>query len=190
MTLFPSGYAGAMVRLAILRTRADVRALDPEFRKRVFRLMRHLARAGVPLGIGGGGRTTAEQTALFVSRHYVDPAGSIEWNGKRWSRKAGQAPAAPPGKSYHETTAPYGALAVDTVPPASWDEQNLICHLFGLRHFASVNNEPWHLQPAELPTSRTTYNAQPSAYTLQTWRRPGSKRPGPQFPPYPKGGKK
>ena len=186
MRLFPSGYVGAMVRLAVLRTRADVRALDPEFRKRVFRLMRHLARLGVPLGIGGGGRSTAEQTALFASRHYVDPAGSIEWAGKRWSRKPGVAAAAPPGKSYHEQTAPYGALAVDTVPPSSWDEQNLICAAFGLKHFADVNGEPWHLQPAEMPTSRATYNASPSAYKLLTYRRPGSKKPGPQFPPFPK----
>ena len=186
MRLFPSGYAGAMVRLAVMRTRSDVRALDPEMRRRVFRLMRHLAREGIPLGIGGGGRSTAEQTALFLSRHYEDAAGTIFWAGKRWVKKSGVAAAAPPGRSYHEQTPPYGALAVDTVPPSSWAAQNLVCSLFGLAHFTNVNGEPWHLQPSELPTSRSTYNANPSAYKLLRYRPPNSKKPGPKFPPYPK----
>ena len=173
---YPSGYAGAMVSLAAMRLRSDVRALDPEMRRRVFRLMRHLGRLGVPLGIGGGGRSTAEQTALFLSRHYEDAAGTIFWNGKRWTKKSGVAAAAPPGRSYHEQTPPYGALAVDTVPPTSWDEQNLICSLFGLVHFTNVNGEPWHLQPVEMPTSRSTYNASPQSYKLTRWK----------FPPLPK----
>lgn len=187
MRVFPSGYAGAMLKLAAIRLRSDVRALDPEMRRRVFRLMIHAARLGIPLGIGGGGRTTAEQTALFLSRHYEDPAGTIFWNGKRWTRYPGQAPAAPPGRSYHEQTPPYGALAVDTVPPGSWGWQNANCHLFGLAHFGDPEmREPWHLQPAELPRSRAAYNAAPSAYPLSKFRKPGSKKPGPQFPPFPK----
>ena len=186
MTTYPSGYSGALVSLAAMRLRSDVRALDPEMRRRVFALMRHLARLGVPLGIGGGGRSTAEQTALFLSRHYEDPAGTIFWAGKRWVKKSGVAAAAPPGRSYHEQTPPYGALAVDTVPPASWDEQNMICAAFGLKHFADVNGEPWHLQPSELPTSRSTYNTNPSAYKLLRYRPHGSRLPGPQFPPMPK----
>ena len=188
MRTFPSGYVGAMVSIAAMRLRSDVRALDPEMRRRVFRLMQHLAREGVPLGIGSGGRTTEQQRAGFLERHYVDPAGSISWDGKRWSRKPGMAPMAPPGLSYHEQTWPHGALAVDTVPPESWDEQNLICSAFGLRHFANVNGEPWHLQPSELPTSRSTYNANPNAYPLLRYRAPRSKRPGPKYPPFPKVG--
>jgi len=182
--LFPSGYSGSMVSLAAMRLRSDVRALDPEMRRRVFRLMRHLHREGIPLGIGGGGRTSAQQEAEFRRRHYVDPAGSISWNGQRWSRHSWAAPYAPPGLSYHEQTAPYGALAVDTVPASSWAAQNLVCSLFGLRHFANVNGEPWHLQPVEVPTSRRTFD--PAVHGLLRYRPPKSKKPGPKFPPFPK----
>lgn len=167
MRVFPNGYAGAIVRLAYIRTRSDVQALEPEMRRRVFRMMRHAARLGIPLGIGGGGRTTEQQTALFLARHYQDPAGSIYWAGERWSRRAGMSAAAPPGRSYHETTPPYGALAVDMVPPASLPWMNANAHLFGLAHFGDAEmREPWHVQPVELPRSRAAYNADPSRYRL------------------------
>lgn len=175
---FPSGYAGAMVTIAKMRLRADVAALDPEMRRRMFRMMRHAWRLGIPLGIGGGGRTTEQQRAEFLRRHYVDAAGTITYDGKRWSRYSWAAPLAPPGLSYHEQTPPYGALAVDTVPSQSWAWQNANCHLFGLRHFGppSTMNEPWHLQCVEVPNSRRDYNANPSQYPLKKW----------VFPPLPK----
>lgn len=159
---YPSGYAGAQVTLAQMRTRSDVQMLDPEFRRRVFAMMRAARRAGVPLGIGGAGRSTAQQTALFLARHYEDPNGAIYWNGKRWTRKAGVAAAAPPGLSYHEETTPTGgALAVDMVPPTSLAWMAANCARFGLVHLGppSPVNELWHVQPADVPASRRSYNA-------------------------------
>lgn len=175
---FPSGYGSTMLTLAKIRLRADVRLLDPEMRRRIFRLMRHAWRLGIPLGIGGAGRSSSAQRAEFMRRHYVDPAGAISFEGRRWSRHSGMLPLAPPGRSYHEEIPPHGALAVDTVPARSWGWQNANCHLFGLRHFGDVNGEPHHLQPVELPTSRSDYNANPAKYPLKKW----------VFPPLPKGG--
>ena len=186
MRLFPSGYAGVEITIAVMRLRADVRALDPEMRRRVFRLMRHLARLGIPYGIGGGGRTRQQQIDGFYLRHYLDPSGPIYWNGQRWRRKTGYASWAKPDESYHQETPPYGALAIDAVPPDSWDEANYIVSLFGLVHFTHVNGEPWHLQPIEVPRGRSVYNANPGAYKLQRYRPPKSKKPGPEFPPFPK----
>lgn len=174
---FPTGYAGEMWTLAKIRLRADVRALDPEMRKRLFRLMRHAWRLGIPLGIGGGGRTTQQQRDEFFRRHYLDPAGTIVFEGRTYSRHSWAAPLAPPGLSYHEQTPPYGALAVDTVPASSWAWQNANCHLFGLRHFDNPTmKEPWHCQAIELPPSRSDYNTNPSRYPLKKW----------VFPPLPK----
>ena len=186
MRLFPSGYAGAEVKIAAMRLRADVRALDPEMKRRVFRLMRHLARLGIPYGIGGGGRSTAEQLKGFLERHYEDDDGPFWWDGRRWSRYSWAAPMAPPGLSFHEQTPPYGACAVDTVPAHSWKQANYIAALFGLQHFDDDEmEEPWHVHPLEVPRSRSTYNADPVRYQLQRYRRPGSKKPGPKFPKYP-----
>lgn len=186
MKLFPSGYAGTLLTIAAMRLRADVRALDPEMRRRVFRLMRHLARLGVPFGIGGGGRSTAEQLKGFLERHYESPKGSIWWNGRTWSRYSWAAPMAPPGLSFHEQTPPYGACAVDTVPAASWEAANYIAALFGLQHFDDDEmEEPWHVHPLEFPRSRSVYNANPAAFKLLRYRPPSSKKPGPKFPPYP-----
>ena len=155
---YPSGYAGASQTWREIRKRADVALLDPQFKRRLLKMMREASKQGKALGIGGGGRTTAQQTALFLSRHHVDPAGSIVWNGQRWTRNPGTAPAAPPGSSYHEATTPLGhALAVDMVGDLAWMKAN--CGWFGLCEFSTVNNEPWHVQPAEIPTARRNYVA-------------------------------
>lgn len=186
MRLFPSGYAGALVTLTIMRLRADVRMLEPEVRRRLFRMMKHLARLGIPYGIGGAGRSTAEQRRVFLERHYPTPLGPIEFEGRRWARHPWAAPAAPPGLSFHEETPPYKACAADMIPPASLKAANYIAALFGLQHFDDPEmREPWHVHPLEFPRSRRTFNDDPGAYRLQRYRRPKSRKPGPKFPPYP-----
>ena len=40
------------------------------------------------------------------------------------------------------------------MPNVSWDWMHVHCGKYGLRHFQYVNNEPWHVQPAEISTSR------------------------------------
>ena len=55
--------------------------------------------------------------------------------------------AAPPGRSMHEI-----GMAADLEGDLSW--MNAHAGEFGLKHFADVNNEPWHVQPVEFPNSR------------------------------------
>lgn len=163
---YPNGYSGGRATIPIIRTRWDVQMLDPEFKRRVFRMMRHARLSGIDLGIGGAGRSAAQQEALFRSRYVVDPAGNVVWNGQRWSLKPGMAPAAPPGRSYHEETTPdRKALAADMVGNLGWMNAN--CHSFGLRHFAQVNGEPWHVQPTSVPNSRAAYT--PAYHPLHRW---------------------
>ena len=58
-------------------------------------------------------------------------------------------------------------LAADLVGDLKWVVDN--AGQFELRSFASVNDEPWHVQPVELPTRRTEYEQQGSP-----WKQSGS----------------
>ncbi len=55
-----------------------------------------------------------------------------------------------PGRSMHQI-----GLAADMAGDHAWVVAN--CSRFALRDFAFVNDEPWHVQPFELPTSRFMY---------------------------------
>lgn len=135
--------------------------LDPRMKDRLLKLF--AASGGtVYLGTGGGTRSEAEQRSMFLSRHVPDPNGDIEWNGQRWRHVKGAA-AAPPGRSMHEI-----GLAADLDGPGvrTWLQQN--AGAFGLKTFANVNNEPWHVQLAELPNSRKEYEAGGGGASSQT----------------------
>lgn len=147
--------------------------VDPEMQRRLFALMDAARAAGTDLGVGGGLRTTAEQEALFLSRHdAVVLGGCCSYKLRRYKLKSGVAHAAPPGRSYHEPTTPQGkCLAVDMV---GWENGWLVknCSRFGLIHFADINGEPWHLQPQECPESRSAYN--PTLHVLKTFPLPSA----------------
>jgi hypothetical protein len=53
-------------------------------------------------------------------------------------------------------------LAADLIGDIGWLQAN--AGRFGLKTFADVNNEPWHVQPAELPNSRRDYESSGSAW--------------------------
>jgi hypothetical protein len=73
-----------------------------------------------------------------------------------WYKLTSGAPAAPPGRSYHESTTQLGlSLAVDMVGDHAM--ANAIEAAFGVRNFKNVNKEDWHYQPIEIPTSRKDY---------------------------------
>ena len=133
--------------------------LHPEFRRRLIALFDASQDAGCEVGLGGGARSRKAQETLFYSRYkVVDCPGDLRWDGKCWKHVAG-ASAAPPGLSYHEETTDDGfALAADLVGDLVWMNKN--CSKFGLLHFADVNNEPWHVQPVEVPKSRKAYSGQ------------------------------
>lgn len=165
---YPSGYSGAKRTIHQIRHLPDVDLLSYEFRRRIFVMMRAARRAGVDLGIGGGGRTAAQQETLFLARHFPVPSGGCcTYQGKRYALRDGAAHAAPPGLSYHEPTTPTGkALAADMIGDLVWMNAN--CGWFGLAHFAQINNEPWHIQPIEIPRSRGQYVAA-TMFPLKRW---------------------
>ena len=153
---FAFGYGATRLSIEELESKVTWNRLHPEFRRRIHLMMVAAQNAGTDLGIGTGFRSTAEQRRMFLDRYVVDPAGKISWDGRRWSKKPGVAAAAPPGRSYHEETDQVGfAFAADMVGDLRWMHQH--CARFGLKHFASVNNEPWHIQPVEFPNSRSQW---------------------------------
>jgi hypothetical protein len=124
--------------------------LDPRMKERLTRMFRDGGgRVWLGRGDGSGWRSSDRQRAMFLDRYRPDPNGDISWNGQRWTHVK-DAPAAPPGRSMHEI-----GLAADLEGDISWANANAAN--YGLKHFASVNNEPWHFQPAELPNSRAEF---------------------------------
>jgi len=126
--------------------------LHPTFQQRLSKMM-----ADNPnVKIGTGVRSSDEQRRMFLSRYTktTSPTNSrgeknIQWDGSYWEHTSGAA-AAPPGRSMHEI-----GLAADLTGDLDWVVAN--AHKYGLRHFKDVNNEPWHVQPADLPGGRGEY---------------------------------
>lgn len=156
--LYMTGYSGAKRTEASLLAWSVWGRFDPEFRRRLKMLMDASIAAGKPVGVGGGWRSSVTQRAGFLDRHEkVLFGGCCKFEGARYKLKKGRAHMAPPGLSYHESTTKDGkCLAADMIGDMKWMTAN--CEKYGLIHFANVNSEPWHLQPIEIPRSRSRYN--------------------------------
>lgn len=108
------------------------------------------------ISIGQGVRSSSQQRTLFLSRYVkTNEKTGVFWNGSFWKKSSPSFPdAAPPGLSMHEL-----GLAADlrfaTKDDEQWLQQNAA--RYGLKTFGDVINEPWHVQPAELPNSRRDY---------------------------------
>jgi hypothetical protein len=139
-------YQSKRVSLAEIQAMSGFSRLHPTLRDRVAKLM--VGSEG-KVGFGEGFRSEDQQKQMFMSRYKRDPNGKVRWNGERWKHVSG-ATAAPPGRSMHEL-----GLAADLVGDMAWITAN--CGQFALRNFAFVNDEPWHVQPFELPNSRRDY---------------------------------
>ena len=121
--------------------------LDSRMKERLTRL---LTAAGGRVWLGNGWRSEAQQREMFLSRYVKDPNGEIKnFEGSNWRRVRG-IPAAPPGRSMHEI-----GMAADLEGDLGWVVAH--AHEFGLKHFANVNDEPHHVQPAEFPNSRAQF---------------------------------
>ena len=99
---------------------------------------------GVPLTLSSGTRDLATQERIFTQRHVEDPNGKVNWDGKTWTLKEGEAPVNPPGQSLHNL-----GYAADLGPRSSYDWIVANAQRFGLRHGASFG-EPWHVAPANI----------------------------------------
>lgn len=141
MSKFPYGYTkdsngvmgmGTMLTRQELEAKQTVYKLNPEMWRRSIALFEFAESRGVPLGPGTGWRIQPNPP----------PPGF-----------------APPGKSNHEgfpaDGVTGGAVAIDTVPEPSWAWMEQNCAAYGLRTFKNVNSEPWHIQPIDIPASRT-----------------------------------
>lgn len=132
----------------IAKSTGQLSKLHPRMREKVEAMMK----ANPRLYIGGGVRNTEQQKQMFMSRYQpTNEKTDVFWKGQYWKRVRGAA-AAPPGMSMHEI-----GLAVDFAPSTEFDWVKEHAADFGLRSFHDVNNEPWHVQPAELPGSRSQY---------------------------------
>lgn len=132
----------------IARSQSQLQKLHPKMRERIEKMMA----ANPNLYIGGGVRSTDQQKAMFLDRYRpTDKKTDVFWKGQYWERVKGAA-AAPPGMSMHEI-----GLAVDLAPASEFDWVKKNAKNFGLRSFFDVNDEPWHVQPSELPASRMKY---------------------------------
>lgn len=149
----PVGYGGGTATLNEVKQRHDFKTMHPKMQERLLAMFR----ANPNLGIGGGWRDTKQQEAMFLQRYRrTSKDTGVTWQGSNWERVSG-APAAPPGRSMHEI-----GLAADLIGDIGWLQQN--ASRFGLKTFADVNDEPWHVQPAELPNSRRDYESSGSAW--------------------------
>lgn len=162
MTTYPFGYAGSpqgmgtQLTIEQYETMKTVRLLNFEFWRRVKALMEYAASQGVALGVGTGWR--------------IQPSNP----GPGFAQ---------PGNSNHEGFPADGfsggAVAADMVPSTSWGWMQSKLPLYGLRSFQFVNNEPWHIQPLEIPAARDFRTA---PWVLQTWPLPGITPPTPPTP--------
>lgn len=138
--------------------------LHPEFRKRLIGLFDYARAFGTDVGIGGGARSRSAQLGVFLQRHHqVASGGCCVFEGRRYALNDGAAHAAPPDKSYHETgVVGIYATAADLVGDLKFVAK--VAGQFGLTEFTSLK-EPWHVQPAEFPRSRSHYTGTP----LKVW---------------------
>ncbi|MDJ0770575.1 MAG: peptidoglycan-binding protein [Ilumatobacter sp.] len=169
MTLYPT--YSKRVSMSRITSSKTFGGLHPKMRDRIQRLMEA---SGGKVGLGQGLRDPKQQLQLFLSRHYVDPNGKYSYDGKKWSRHQGVAAAVPPGRSMHEI-----GLAADLVGDMGWVRDNAA--RFDLQTFEHVNNEPWHVQPTELPRGRSSYQRDPE-WGMPPWDGAGGADASPSTP--------
>lgn len=173
---YPYGYGGAQLTMAEIEAKLTVKNAHKEFWRRVKRMMED---SGGKIGPGTIWRSSDVQRTTFLDRHYVVASGGCcLYEGRRYQLKKGMAHAAPPGRSFHESTFYGYAAAADMVGDLAWMHANE--KLYGIKDFRTVGNEPWHIQFAELPNSVSQWIAAGRPHP-QIWDLPG----GPVKPPVP-----
>jgi hypothetical protein len=150
------GYGGKKKSLAEAANIPTVSKLNPKFRERILKMMQD----NPAVGVGEGYRSSATQRQGFLQRYSkTSDKTDIFWEGSYWKKKSGVAPMTPPGMSMHEI-----GLAADLTGDLDWVQKN--ASKYGLKTFAGVNGEPWHVQPAELPDGRSAYEREGAKWGL------------------------
>jgi hypothetical protein len=127
---------GTMLTIEQMEMKTTVAKLHPEFWRRYKALMQYALTHGYYLGVGTGWRVQPIKPGF-----------------------------AAPGNSNHEgfpaDGVSGGAVAIDTVCAPAWGFMEKNLKLYGLRSFNQPTttgykgtDEPWHIQPAEIPASR------------------------------------
>lgn len=179
---YPYGYRknrpyAELLTLNQMRAKPSVAMLHSEYWKRASGLI--VAGDG-KIGIGGAGRTSAQQASVFLQRHHVVKSGGCcVYKGRRYQLNNGQAHVAPPGRSFHEPLVQGASAAIDAIGDLRWAA--LHCEKYGLEQ-ATWGNEAWHFQFTEFPHSVLQWKAAGSP-PPQNWKIPGGSTPTP--PPKP-----
>jgi GH25 family lysozyme M1 (1,4-beta-N-acetylmuramidase) len=171
---YPYGYSGTQVTMAQLEAKKTWTGCHPEFQRRLKAMIE--AGAG-KIGVGTAWRSSDVQRNVFLERHYVvSSGGCCSFEGRRYMLRKGMAHAAPPGKSFHESTFHGYAQACDVVGDLAWAHS--VEKDYGLKDFRNVGSEPWHFQCTEIPNSVTQWKAagQPQP---TVWKLPGGSSPPP-----------
>lgn len=177
--MFLYGFKGRRMTRAELERSAMVTCLEPEFARRLLGAMQECADDGHEIGIGGTIRSTATQRAGFLRSHNVYFDGPIPkscrgcvLDGVRYVLKPHTAHKALPGGSCHERlTAPFPEVvtAADMVGKDRGLFATRYAPRWGLTDFGKVNGEIWHIQPADLPLSRSKFRT--TMFPLKRWPR-------------------
>lgn len=164
ITKVPMGYSSPAKRVTLgeMANHPNFAPMNAKFRDRLLRMFA----ANPNVGLGQGMRSESQQETMFHQRYRPvqgNEKPDLAWDGIGWKHVSG-VPAAPPGRSMHEI-----GLAADLVGDLDWVQKH--AHEFGLKTFGKNMNEPWHVQPAELPDSRYEYEKQGSP-----WGQPAGTR--------------
>jgi len=167
---------GGDKKLSDVKNSASFKGMNQKMQERVLNLIR----ANPRIGFGQGFRSQEQQKAMFLDRYRrTDKPTKTKWDGSYWEHVKGPA-AMPPGYSMHGL-----GLAADLVIPKSelsWVKEN--ASKFGLKEFSGGTiNEPWHVQPAELPDGAEEYLKNGAAWgTSDGGPTPSSGAPTPSIP--------
>jgi hypothetical protein len=154
--MVPSGGRGSKkVPLSVLKRSPRMSKLQPSLREKLIRMMRENPR----VGINSGYRDESHQERLFYEQMEETTAdrSEVEWDGRYWKPKSGKPFTAPPGRSMHGV-----GLAADIFEEGrdySWIVANSA--RFGLNNWRAKgwrHDEPWHVQPQEVPRFRSQYD--------------------------------
>lgn len=183
--MFLYGFKGKRLTREQLERSAMVTCLDPEFARRLLGALQECHDAGyTEIGIGGTYRSTETQRLGFLRSHDVyigapeqllrrlKTCRACDLDGVKYVLKPKTAHKAKPGGSCHERlTAPLPeyVYAADMVGAHRHIFATVYAPRWGLVHFGKVNGEEWHIQPADLPHSRSKFR--PAMFPLKRWPR-------------------